>query len=29
MPLVWPEMRLIAPGVDGPYCEVYELSFIA
>src|ERR1044071_5578940 len=29
MPLVWPEIRLIAPGVDGPNCVVHELSFIA
>ena len=28
-PLVWPEMRLIAPGVDGPNTVLHELSFIA
>src|SRR4051812_15256251 len=29
IPLVWPEIRLIAPGVDGPNWVVHELSFIA
>ena len=28
-PLVWPEIRLIAPGVDGPKVVLYELSLIA
>src|ERR1700754_893490 len=29
VPWVWPEMRLIAPGVDGPNVVLYELSLIA
>ena len=28
-PCVWPEIRLAAPGVDGPNVVLYELSLIA
>ena len=28
-PLVWPEMTLIAPGVDGPKMVLKEWSFMA
>jgi len=28
-PFVWPEIRLMAPGVEGPNCDVYALSFMA
>ena len=28
-PLVWPEMRLMAPGVEGPKVVPKELSFMA
>ncbi len=28
-PLVWPEIRFSAPGVDGPNVVLYELSLIA